>query len=109
MLMNHGKELLDAVHLRQKVVVEEWMSTHFQDTLRHEGFLLGKVLQPDRGKDLSSILQEFSLGTLLKDAQSVAPTLFTCLSILCGKPENSQSDMFPMGRKKKDIQSSTGK
>ena len=33
MLTNHGKELLDAVHLRQKAMVEEWMSTHFQDTL----------------------------------------------------------------------------
>ena len=44
MLINHGKELLDAVHLRQKLVIEDWISAHFQDTLRHEGFLLGKVL-----------------------------------------------------------------
>ncbi|EDQ99724.1 uncharacterized protein LACBIDRAFT_334739 [Laccaria bicolor S238N-H82] len=107
MLIAHGKELLDAMHIRQKVVVDEWMSTHFQDKLRHEGFLLGRVLQPDRGKELSSILQEFLLETLLKDAQSVAPTLFTFLSILCGEPDNSQSDISQVGRKKKDVIIST--
>jgi hypothetical protein len=103
MLRNHRTELLNAIHLHQKATVEEWMSAHFQDALQYEGFLLGKVLQPDRGKDLSTIFQEFSLKTLLKEAQVVAPTLFACLSILCGEPENSGPDASQMGQKKKDV------
>ncbi|PPR00907.1 hypothetical protein CVT26_015517 [Gymnopilus dilepis] len=98
MISHHGNDLLDSLHARRPEEIDKWMAKRLKTLLMKEGLELEQVLQPDRTKDVTLVLEQFSVSALLDDARRVAPQSYSMLSSLSGHSEDATE-----GRKKKDI------
>ncbi|KAJ7686218.1 hypothetical protein B0H17DRAFT_1137076 [Mycena rosella] len=81
MLILHGHELLDLIHSHRLEVVTQWISKAAGSILR---------LSPPQNQSVTATLQNFSLESVLADAEYIAPTLCMLLRTLTqgSDPEN---------------------
>ena len=68
MLSHHGSHIIESIHQRQPGATDAWMAARLKTLLVEEGVQLGTVLQPNRDRNITNILEDFSLATLLTDA-----------------------------------------
>ena len=99
LLSDHGSELVSMMETRNPHLLDKRMTEKFRALLTTEARALTQLLQPERRGNISVALTSFSLSTILEDANSVAPNLVECLSVLV----ESESRVEGKGRKKKEV------
>ena len=104
MLSHHGSHIIESIQQHQPGATDAWMAARLKTLLVEEGVQLGTVLQPNWDSNIRNILEDFSLATLLTDAQTTAPNFF---SFLCNMSGYSAEVMLKW-HKKKDVVSSLG-
>jgi hypothetical protein len=88
MLISHARELLDFMHERQPIVMNEWAVTTTADILVTEGEKLANYLRPEQGEKVSVILERFNLQKILGEVETLAPTLCKLLRSVAKKKDS---------------------
>jgi hypothetical protein len=102
MLSHHGNHIIESIHQHQPEATDAWMAARLKTLLIEEGVQHGTVLQPNRDRSITNILEDFSLTTLLTDARLGAPNFFSFLCDLTGYSADATLERC----KKKDVVSS---
>jgi len=103
MLSHHSSHIIKSIHQRHPGATDAWMAARLK-TLLVEGVQLGTVLQPNWDWNITNILKDFSLATLLTDAQTAVLNFFSFLCDLSGYSADATLEQH----KKKDVVSSLG-
>ncbi|EDR05871.1 uncharacterized protein LACBIDRAFT_302458 [Laccaria bicolor S238N-H82] len=103
MLSHHGIHIIESIHQRQPAATDAWMAARLKTLLVEEGVQLGSVLQPNRDRNITNTLEDFSLAHLLTDARTAALNFFSFLCDLSGYSADATLER----RKKKDVVLST--
>ncbi|KAJ7692577.1 hypothetical protein B0H17DRAFT_933920, partial [Mycena rosella] len=102
MLILHGHEFLDLIRSRQPEVVTQWISKAAGSILVEEGAKLAQRLSPPQNQSVTATLQNFSLESVLADAEYIAPTLCMLLRTLA-RGSDPESLAGGEGRRNTDL------
>ncbi|KIM89791.1 hypothetical protein PILCRDRAFT_2082 [Piloderma croceum F 1598] len=88
MLILRGSDLLESIRQRQLKMAHAWAAKTTAEMLARESLKLAERLRPQQNREVTHVLEEFSLTRIMHDAEELAPTLCELLRAV-GVPEAS--------------------